>query len=309
MNNRSMTLIFVVVFAMTSCLASGCGSKKAEEPKKASVSGPSGPGPIKIEPKKVFKSGMGGLTIKLVAASGSDKMQRIRAFKATGPRSSSYTGTFITNRMQNLLPGVYDIELDTMPPVIYKGVNISKEKETIEDIGCITGSVIVKAESASKKPLAFSVRFFYPDSRIIAAVANVNKPFEILSGTYDVEIATAPVQLKKAFVVENGKNNEIDLGMITGILSIKAVDENGVLASYPIRIRKAGTSEFAASSMTNRPAELVAGVYDVDILTRPVQTQKGVTVTVGKEASIDVIMPVPPKPVVPAAKGVIKKTK
>jgi hypothetical protein len=309
MKNRPIKLLLVMVFAVTSCFVSGCGGKKGEPAKKAEAPARAGAPQMRAEAKKVFRNGMGGLMIKLAGAYGSDKMQRVRVFKANGPRSSSYVRTFSTNRTQEMLPGVYDIELDTMPPVIYKGVNVTKEKETIEDIGCITGNVTVKAVSVSKKPLLFPVRLFYPDSGMIAAVANVNRTFEVLSGTYDIEIVTAPVQLRKAFVVESGKDNEIDLGMITGILIIRVVDENGVPANYPIRIKKAGTSEFAGSSMTNRPAELVAGVYDIDILTRPVQTQKGVSITVGKETVIDVIIPVPAKPAAPPAKSVVKNTK
>jgi hypothetical protein len=234
-------------------------------------------------------------------------MQRVRVYKAALPKSSSYITTCMTNKTQELAPGVYDILIDTTPQMFYRQISVSKDKETVEDIGCVTGMVIVKAVSQAKKPVNFPVRVFYPDSKMLAAAAVTNKPFEVLAGDYDVDIATAPVQHKKAFKVEKGKENVINIEATTGMLLIKALDENGVPADRPVRIKGAGAAELVASGLTNRPIELVSGVYDIDILSKPVQVQKNIAVKTGEDTVINILIAIPEKPDIPAL-STTKKT-
>lgn len=295
MKKRSMAVFFISIFAVTSCFSSGCG-KKGEPAKKAEVSSNAGAAQGKAEVKKTFKEGMGGLTVKLANVNGTEKMQKVRVYKVALPKSSSYISTFMTNRMQEMSPGVYDVLIDTTPQMIYKQITVSNGKETVEDIGCVTGMVTIKAVSQAKKPVNFPVRVYYPGSKMLAASALANKPFEVLAGTYDIEIATAPAQYKNGFKVEKGKENVADLGATTGMLFIKALDENGAVADRPVRVKKAGMNEVVGSGSTNRAIELVAGAYDVDILSRPVQAQKNITVKTGEETSINVIVAIPPKP-------------
>lgn len=246
--------------------------------------------------KKSISKDKGALTVKVVDSKKKEVSLRIRAFKSINAKSSVYQAVFITNRMQELSPGTYDIEVDTIPQTIYKNVKVAKGRETIEDIGYITGSINVKALNAQKKDVSYPVRILYSKSNEVAAVAITNRPLEILPGIYDIEVATVPKQMKKDVKVELGRENLIDLGCTVGTLTIKAIDENNKAVRYGVRIAKPENNEPVATAIANRPIEILQGLYNIEIASTPKQEKKEIKVTAGEETVVEFSVKTPPAP-------------
>jgi len=247
--------------------------------------------------KRAFAKDMGGLTVKILDSKNRDMVLRMKAFKSMDPRSSVYTASFTSNIMQELAPGSYDIEIDTIPQMIHKGISVSKGKETVQDLGHLTGSVNVKALNSKKKEASFPVRILYAKSNIAVASTSTNRAIEIAPGVYDIEIGILPVQSKKDIKVDAGKEAVLDIGCATGTLIIKALDENKKEIRYATRIKKSGTGEIVTSSASNRSLEILEGAYNVEVLSNPVQTKSDVNVGPGEETSIEFLVQAPPAPV------------
>lgn len=171
---------------------------------------------------------MGGLTIRILNARNKSAALKAKAFRSVDSRSAVYVGPLVSDKTLELAPGSYDIELDTVPQKIYKGIRVSAGQETVEDLGCVTGMLNVKAMNAKNKIASFPIRVCHPktNNKIITAMAN--RPLELLAGTYDIEIGVLPKIMETAVTVEAGKEKVLDLGIMTGMLIVKAVDEKGM---------------------------------------------------------------------------------
>lgn len=255
----------------------------------------------KVEPKKIFAKDMGGLTVKSSGSKAKPVTLMIKAFRVTDSKSSTYVASFNTNNMYQLPSGSYDIEVNTIPQKIYRGLRVSAGRETVEDLGSITGLVAVRVLSSENKETYYPVKILYPKSNIIVTATTTSRPVEVIAGTYDIEIATSPAQFKKDVKVESGKEVIVDLGRINGRLLVRVTDENGKEARPGIRIKKTGSSETVASTVANRPIELVQGSYDVEVLSSPRQEKKGVKITAGEEVNEEFIVKAPPQAAAPAA--------
>lgn len=305
MKNKAIIICVAVVAAFALAAVSGCKGPKVEKPaaaKESAKSAVQAPMEAKQMPAKAFTKDMGGLTVKISDTKGAPKAQRVKVFKVTDKNSSVYFSGQVSNRMQELPPGTYDIEVDTMPPTIYKNIAVAKDKETVQDIGCPTGSLMIKAMTSGNKEARYAARLFYPNTTTVVAFGIVNRPIEVLSGTYDVEIVTAPPQSRKGVKIESGKEALVDMGMTTGSLNVKAVDDKGNALKLQTRIKSADTGKFVSAGTTGRSAELVAGMYDVDILSKPPQSKKGVAIKAGEELVIDIIAEAPVKKAPQAAR-------
>jgi hypothetical protein len=238
-------------------------------------------------PKKIISKGKGALVIKLADAAGKPASRRMKAFKATDHRSSEYVASFTCNKTQELLPGTYDIEIETVPQKIYKNLNVSLEKETVEDLGCLTGLLKVTAVNAQGKSASYPVRVLYPKSDIVVTTLTTGKQAaEIVAGTYDLEIALIPKQARKDVRLEAGKETAIDLGCITGMLNVSSVDNNNNPVRSTTRIKKSESGELVATGVTNKPIELAEGIYTIEVSSKPAQVHKDVKIKAGQETAV-----------------------
>lgn len=270
---------------------------------KTSVAKSAEKGKPQVPAKKTFSKDMGGLTLRVLDSKNKEMSLKVRAFKSVDSKSSVYAASLASGRMQELAPGDYDIVIDSIPQMIYKNIGVSKGKETVEDLGHLTGSINIKALNAKKKDALFPVRILHAKSNIAVTSTNTNRPIEIYSGIYDIEIGTTPIQFKKDVKIEAGKEMVLDFGCTTGILSIRAIDENGKEARYGTRIRRADNNDIVASGMTNRAIEIQQGTYNIEVSSNPVQIKKDVKVNAGEEVSLEFTVqapPVPPKAATPS---------
>lgn len=285
----ALTLLVVIGMLFT---VSSCGPAKPTA-QKASAAGKGAP-TAKVPAKKVFSKGMGGLMVKIVNIKNAPSSMRIRAFRAVDSRSSVYQATFYSNLTQELAAGTYDIEIETVPARIYKGVSVKSGRETVHDMGCITGSVNVKALNAKKAPAAYPVRIFYGGTKLLAAATAANRPVEIGPGVYDVEVVMVPSVSRKDIRVDAAREAVIDIGCVVGSVIVNASDENKKEQRFTVRVRRTQTAEMIATGVTNRPIEIGEGTYDVEVMSVPAQITKGVQVKPGAEAAIEIIVVSPP---------------
>jgi hypothetical protein len=307
MKNKSLIIAAAVIIAIIGIIfiAKPFSAKKAAKkaaPQAAAVKGkmpqvmPAAPTSV----KKTFSKGMGGMTVRMMNVKNKEMPVRLKVFRSDNGKSSIYIGSAMASRMQELAPGTYDIEIDTVPQMIYKKINISANKETVEEIGAMTGAVNVKAISPSKKDAAYSVRVNYPGTDIAVIAGITNRPIEVLAGKYDLVIGTLPQQVRKNVNIEKGKEKILDLGLSTGTLTVKAEDENKKEVRYTAKIKKSEKDEPVTSITTNKPAELLAGTYNIELLAKPAQVKKDIKVNAGEEVMVEFSVQTPPAPVKPA---------
>lgn len=246
--------------------------------------------------KKAISKGKGGLTVRILDSKNKEVPLRIKAFRSVDSKSGIYEAALTANRMEELLPGTYDIAIESVPSKLYKNVNVVLDKESVEDMGSISGSVTMKALNAEKKSANYPMRVMSKLSGAVVAIGVTNKPLEILSGTYDIIIDTLPKQTKKDVKVESGKDTTLDIGLSTGILLVKVRDSNKQEVRIGTRITKATTNEHIVSGVANRNLELLEGVYNVEVFSIPKQIKKDVKVVAGEIASIDVVTEQQPAP-------------
>lgn len=252
------------------------------------------PAPVPV--KKAISKGKGALTVKIVNSKKSELPLRIRAFRNIDAKTSVYESTFFANKIQELTPGTYDIEVDTLPQKIFKDLRVTEGKENTEDLGSITGAITIKALNAQGKSAYYPLRVLYSKSDNMVASSMTNRSTEILPGTYDVELGTSPRQIKKDLRVEAGKELSLDIGCITGTLNVKTLDQNKKEVRYSYKVTRADNNETVTSSVTNRPIEIVQGTYNIEIMSSPKQEKKNVNLSSGKEEIVEFMVETPKVP-------------
>lgn len=188
------------------------------------------------------------------------------------------------------MPGTYDIEIGTVPAKIYKNINVPKDVETVENLGCLTGAVNVKALNSKKNAANYNMLVLYPKSNIIVAAWKTNKPLELLPGIYDISVEMLPKHLEKGVRVDANKETVVDLGCVSGSLLVKAADENNKESRLTIMLKKPGASEIVAYGMSGKPAEVAPGTYNVDLLSLPSQGKKDVKINAGEETTVEFLI-------------------
>jgi len=254
----------------------------------------------KTAAQKVISKGKGAITIRIVNSKNVEIPMRIKAFKTIDGRSSVYAASSVAGRMQEVTPGTYDIEVDSVPQKIFKNIKVAEGKETIEDLGCVTGSIVVKTTNAKKIPAYYPMRILYSNTNDMVTAYMTNKTMEIVPGTYDIEIGTSPRLYKKDVKVGSGKEVTIDMGCVAGSLMVKTVDENGKNVRSSVRITRADTNEVVSSTTSNKPIDLGKGTYNIEVLSNPKQSKKDVKVNVGEESAAEFVISAPIVPQKPA---------
>lgn len=294
MKNKKLIIGLVVAVAVLGIVFIKKPNISKGQMKKQAIPAKAGQAPSKAPAKKTFSKDMGGLTVKITDINKKDMNLGVNAYRSVDKRSDVYAASFSSNRMQELIPGTYDIQIQTTPPMLYKGIEVSKGKETIEELGTIMGAVNVKLFNSKKKDAYIPVRVLHQKSGAAVVSGTTNKPVQLLPGIYDMEIGTTPRQLKKDLKIEAGRETLVDLGLSMGALIIKAVDENGKETRLSARIKKADTGEAVTNIVTNRPAEILKGAYIVELLSSPVQIKKDVAVEAGSESAVEFTVQAPP---------------
>jgi len=257
-------------------------------------------GAVATPVKKVIPKDRGLLTVKILDSKGKDLSAKIRAFKSVDARSSAYAAAFVSNKVQELLPGNYDIEVDVIPQKIYKNIAVREGNENVEDLGAVTGALTVKALNSKKKDANYPVKVLSQKTGAFMASTATNKPLEIIPGLYDLDIGTSPKQVKKEVRIEAGREVAIDLGVVAGSALVKVVDENAKPVRYAVKLVNAENSALTFGGTSNTSIELAQGTYALEVNSTPKEVRKDIKVVLGEETLIEVSVKTPPPPVAPA---------
>ena len=295
MQNKKLVIGIIIAIALVglvlvarSVVSAGKTKKNASADNAKALMG-------KAAAKKMISKGKGALTVKIFNSKNAEIPMRVKIFKAVNSDSSVYAASTVGSRMQELVPGTYDIEIDTVPQKIFKNIKVNEGKETVQDLGCVTGSLIVRVVNAKKGPAYYPLRVLYGNTNEMVTAFMTNKALEIIPGVYDIEIGTSPRQYKKDVKVEAGKEMITDLGCLTGTLTVKTVDESKKDVRCSVRITRADTNEIVSATMSNKPLELVKGKYNVDVMSSPKQSKKDVSINIGEDSVVEFVISPPPQ--------------
>jgi hypothetical protein len=311
MKNRNLitAIIIAVAAVMLFVVIKGVISMAKSRKKAPSVAMKAGS--EKAAVKKQIPKGKGALTVKIFNSKNAEIPMAVRIFKSAGSDSGIYAASTVGSRMQELLPGTYDIVIDTNPQKLVKGIKVNEGKETVKDLGCVTGSLLVSVVNAKKAPAYYPIRVLYGKTNEMVMAFMTNKATDIIPGVYDVEVGTYPRQYKKNIRVDAGTETIADFGCLTGMLTVKTIDEKRNDVRSNIRIMKADTNEMVTAGASNRPIELIKGKYNIEVLSNPRQTKKDVSIDTGQDSVIEftVTASEAPKAPAPAAKQPAKAKK
>ena len=211
-----VTRIFKVIDARSSeYVATGVSSRMIEL----------APGSYDIEantaPQRLYKDvkvSKGKETVEDLAASGALNLKVLNSKNKTAnwsvrvmqPRSGLVIANMAAGMPFEILPGVYDIEIGTMPRYTKSGIKIEAGKETVADLGCLTGSLSVNVADENGKAISCGFRVKKGSSSEYVTSGIANRPSELLPGTYDVEVLVNPIQSKSGIKVSAGTDVVID---------------------------------------------------------------------------------------------------
>ncbi len=279
-------LAALVLIAGLIFIVKSAGSKKTVKKPDAAVQ-KAGKGKAQGVPvKRQLSKDMGAFTVKVMNTKGKEVYIRMKVFKVTDAKSSLFVTSMTSNRMQELAPGVYDIEMETVPQRIYKNIRVVGNKEIVEDLGCPTGSIMIKVLNSKKREASYLTRLLYPKSNVMVTAVPTNRPLEVVPGIYDVEIETLPRQVRRDVKIAAGKETVFDLGVAAGNLAVKVLDANDKEVRYTARVRNAANNDIITSFTTNRSVEIQQGLYNIEIASNPPQVKKDVKVNTGEESLV-----------------------
>ena len=287
MKDKKMVAAIVGVLVVIAVVMITTGKMRpvVKSAKPASTKTP-GAAPVKVAAKKIFSENAGGLTAKVLNYKGAGLELKGSAFIAMDPRSSVHKAEITSNIMQELPAGTYDIVMNTVPRMIYKNIIVSEGKETIKDIESM-GAITVKMLNSKKLPAAYPVRVFSGKVGSALVLGSTNRPIDIMSGAYEIEIGGIPPFPRKMIKVFSGKEAIEDIGCVTGSMTVKVVDASGKEVRSMFMIRKAGKRDVITAGSTNNPVEIAEGIYDVEVSLRPSQVKSGIKITAGDSSVVE----------------------
>lgn len=149
----------------------------------------------------------GALTIKALKANNKEGLYN---FKILDRQSGFVMGAGVTNKTVETLPGSYDIEIGGTVSQVKKGVNIEAGKDTVIDLGVLTGSIVAKAKDADGKEIRYTVNIKVSGSSQSVATGATGVDIEVAPGTYDIELMSSPKQTIKNIKVSAGEVKGVD---------------------------------------------------------------------------------------------------
>jgi hypothetical protein len=286
MRNKKLLTVIIIALVFAGFILYARAKSPGTKSRRAASAVQAEKGSKRMSEQKVISNGNGALTIRIANSKNVEVPMRIKAFKVIDAGSSVYAASSVGGRTQELAPGVYDVEIDTVPQKIFKNIKVSSGKETFEDMGCVTGSLVVRTLNAKKTDAYYPMRIFYPKTKDMVTAYMTNKAIDMVPGVYDIEVGTSPRLYENGVKVGAGRETIIDMGCVVGSLNVKTVDKAGKNVRLSVRIKTAGTSEIVNSIKSNKPVDLLKGSYDIEVLSSPKQFENNVKVDAGKESVV-----------------------
>lgn len=174
-------------------------------------------------------------------------------------------------------------------PAVAKSVKDKAQPKKVFAKGM--GSLTVMLQDSKGKPMALRIQAFRTDGSKISnhiLTSATGRAMELPAGTYDVVFDTSPAVMYKGVRVSESVEKTEDAGCMTGSVFVRARDAKMKEARYAVRVRLPNLGSSIAAGSSNRPIEVMKGVYDIEVGTTPVRIFKGVKVTACKETGLDI---------------------
>ena len=192
------------------------------------------------------------------------------------------------NVSRDLQPGVYDIEITSDPPALYKEVEIATGQITSINLSQ-TGRLYIRGKNAVGEPLR-EYFFVYPagSRKESIATGNVNEVEDLQPGTYDIRVALDPVRWYEGVWIDGAETTVIELPQ-GGRIDVQARDQNGGPLRTNFWVYAEGErKDVLTSGYTNEPLDIWAGTYDITVDLNPDVQFNGIEVTEGQTRLVDV---------------------
>ncbi|MFA6078340.1 MAG: hypothetical protein WC779_01140 [Candidatus Omnitrophota bacterium] len=125
------------------------------------------------------------------------------------PDTDIVVASLTTNRPIEIMPSTYDIAIETLPRQVKKGVKVGRDRDTVIDIGCTTGTIAVRAKDTAggKIRCGIIVRKLENDQVVLSTTAN--RSIELVQGVYKIEVISGAKESKTVTIVP-GKESAIE---------------------------------------------------------------------------------------------------
>ncbi len=215
------------------------------------------------------------------------------------------------NVAKDLLPGEYDVRIDSDPEVWLRGIEIvagsvkaidipplpAKSEKSDELPGSAEqGRIQIVGKNALGDPLEsyFAFYVYTPgDKEKSVAEESVSKPVDLPPGVYDIRVGLKPDVWFKSVEIAAGQSKQIELPL-PGRLDVRGKNAlgNSVNRDFYSTVYKSGDREKPlAYQYVNWHKDLPAGVYDILVNMNPSAWYEGVVITAGMSTVIE--LPVP----------------
>ena len=115
-------------------------------------------------------------------------------------------------------------------------VKVEAGKEGIVDLGCITGTLIIKATDENGKDVRQTVRISKADNNEMVSSSLANRPIELAGGKYNIEVLSTPRQSKKDVSVKAGEESSVEFTVKAPVAAQKsAAPSKPAAKSQPVK--------------------------------------------------------------------------
>ncbi len=125
------------------------------------------------------------------------------------PDTDIVIATLTTNRPIEIMPSTYDIAIETLPKQVKKSVKIGRDRDTVLDIGCTTGTIAVRAKDAAGAKIRCGIIVRRLDNGQVVMSTTANRSIELVQGVYKIETSSAAKETKTVTIVP-GKETAIE---------------------------------------------------------------------------------------------------
>ncbi len=215
---------------------------------------------IKPHTRTTILVGVGGIRVELADAQG----QPLKTLVHLKDRGTGATlRDFATWYNQSSLPGVYDLQVDSNPPVVRRGVQVSERALTVVDLR--NGSLRVDALGLGGERPNWPIELRDTETGDLLYQSLVGRALPVMAGDYRLIVLSRPT-LTLPLTVGSGEVKTLSLQ--TGLLRLELLDRQGLRLNLPVSLEN-GAQGSTGGFNTWEDASILPGSYLLVIPTQP----------------------------------------
>ncbi len=224
---------------------------------------------IKEHTRTAIRLAVGGIRLELVDAGG----QFVKVMAHLVDRESgAVLRDFSTWYNQPVLPGSYDVRIDSNPPLLRRNVQVTERDLSI--VGLRNGSLRVNALGLGGVKPNWEIELRDSQSGEAVYKSMVGREQTVMSGDYQLVVFSHP---QISMPVKIGPAEVKTVSLQTGLLRIEALDNQGRRANYPVTLEDSSGKESGRLN-TWEDATPLPGSYQMVIHSQP-ELRQGIQVS------------------------------